>query len=93
MRQILLRSLALLLAAVAAVWAVDWLVWTVRGAQYRTVTVSRVVVAPLKGHREEYYPDGTVEVPCSRSALPEALPGPSAMPCWYVERHPVVWDR
>jgi hypothetical protein len=53
------------------------------------VVMSRIVVAPLKGNKEEYYPDGTVEVDCSRSLFRQAGSGA----CWWVERHRVVYDR
>jgi len=50
-------------------------------------------VAPLTNNKEEYYPDGRVEVRCTRSLLPEGLPQAGARPCWWVERNPVVFDR
>jgi hypothetical protein len=53
------------------------------------MTVSRVVVAPLKDNREEYYSDGKTEVDCSLSLFPQG--GSEA--CWWVERHRVVFDR
>ncbi len=71
-------------------YALDWVVWRVsrRGAT-GSVTVSREVVAPLKGGREEYYYDGTQEERCSRSMLPEG----GMRACWWVVRHRVVFDR
>ena len=36
------------------------------------VAAGHTVVAPLKGGKEEYYPDGSAEVTCSR--LPEVSP-------------------
>lgn len=80
-----------LVAAILLV-AADWLVWRVRvsrGDAFGTVTVSRMVVAPLKGNREEYYADGTTEERCSRSMLPWG----GARACWWVERRRVVMDR
>jgi hypothetical protein len=62
----------------------DLLVWRV-GA----VVVSRFVVAPLKGNKEEYYYDGTAALDCSRSLFPQAGSGA----CWWVERHRVVYER
>jgi len=53
------------------------------------MVVSRVVVAPLKGNREEYYPNGTGQVACSRSLFPQG----SVNACWWVSRHPVIYDR
>ena len=44
--------------------------------------VSRIVVAPLKGGKEEYYPDGTETVDCSVSGFVEAGVGA----CWWVRR-------
>lgn len=85
-----------MLVAAVVVWAADWLVWqgrSIAGAGYGSVTVARFVVAPLKGHKEEYYPDGSVEVRCTRSLLPEGLPQIGGRPCWWVERNPVVFDR
>jgi hypothetical protein len=54
-----------------------------------TAQVSRFVVAPLKGNKEEYYFDGTAMVDCSRSLFPQAGSGA----CWWVKRHPVVYER
>jgi hypothetical protein len=51
--------------------------------------VSRMVVAPLKGNKEEYYYDGTATVDCSRSLFPQAGSGA----CWWLERHRVVYER
>lgn len=82
--------------AAAAVWVADWLIWQGRmlgGAGYGSVSVDRFVVAPLKNNKEEYYPDGRVVVQCTRSLLPEGLPQAGGKPCWWVERHPVVFDR
>jgi hypothetical protein len=94
--RILARGLTWVVVAAGVVWASDWLVWQGRslgGAGYGVVSVDRFVVAPLKNHKEEYYPDGRVEVRCTRSALPEGFPQAGAQPCWWVERHPVVFDR
>ena len=96
MGRLLLRGVMGVLAAAAMVWAGDWLVWqgrTLAGSGYGTVTVDRFVVAPLKNHKEEYYPDGSVQVQCTRSLLPEGLPQLGGKPCWWVERNPVVFDR
>jgi hypothetical protein len=94
--RILIRILLWTATAAAAIWASDWLVWqgrAIAGGGYGSVTVDRFVVAPLKGNREEYYPDGKVEIRCTRSLLPEGLPQIGGRPCWWVERNPVVFDR
>jgi hypothetical protein len=90
------RVLLWVVASVAVVWAADWAVWqakVVAGRGYGVIGVDRFVVAPLKNHKEEYYPDGRVEVRCTRSGLPEGLPQQGGQPCWWVARHPVVFDR
>ncbi len=81
---------ALLVAAVA--YPVDWAVWRVRvarGGGMGSVQVDRFTVAELKGGKEDYYPDGTEIVPCSRSLYPQGGNGV----CWWVERHREVLDH
>ena len=90
------RILLWVVAVAAVIWAADWLVWQgrmLRGQGYGVVSVGRFVVAPLKNNKEEYYPDGRMEVRCTRSALPQGFPQAGAKPCWWVERHPVEFDR
>ncbi|HEY0162824.1 MAG TPA: hypothetical protein VGB69_09120 [Edaphobacter sp.] len=94
--RIVARAVMWVVMAAAVMWAADWLVWQGRvlgGGGYGTITVDRFVVAPLKGHKEEYYSDGRSEVRCTRSLLPEGLPQVGGRPCWWVERNPVVFDR
>ncbi len=74
---------------VVLLWPADWAVWRVAGSPMANLEVTRFVVAPLKGGKEEYYQDGTERVDCSRSTLPEAGQGA----CWWVERHRVAYDR
>ena len=96
LRRIVTRCLRWLLLSVVVVWGADWTVWQGRmlgGKGYGSISVDRIVVAPLKNHKEEYYPDGTVEIRCTRSLLPEGIPQAGAKPCWWVERHPVDFDR
>ena len=81
---------ALLLSLLA--FAADWVVWRVRLAHdvgTSTVQVTRMVVAPLKGNREEYYMDGTEDLPCSRSIFPQG----GSQACWWLERHRVIFER
>ncbi len=96
MGRIFLRAILWVVAACAAVWVADWAVWQVRvlaGGGVASVRVSRFVVAPLKGGKEEYYPDGASDVPCSQSMLPEGFPQVGMMPCWWVRRNPVLFER
>jgi hypothetical protein len=96
MIRILARASMWVLVAAAVLWASDWLIWQGRvlgGGGYKTISINRFVVAPLKGNKEEYYADGTEEIRCTRSLLPEGMPQAGAKPCWWVERHPVDFDR
>ena len=86
--------IALLSLAVAAaiLYVGDWAVWRAkfrRGAGMGTVQVTRTVVAPLKGNKEEYYADGTTDVRCSRSLFPEG----GADACWWLQRHNEDFER
>ncbi len=67
-------------------YLLDWAVWLGSGARgdgTDSVEIIRVVVAPLKDNKEEYYPDGTAMVDCSRSLFPRAGGGA----CWWLRRH------
>jgi len=91
-KRITIVSLIGLIFAAALVYLGDWAVWRIRvarGGGMGTVTISRMVVAPLKGNKEAYYYDGTGKVDCSRSLFPQAGSGA----CWWVERHKFVFDR
>jgi hypothetical protein len=92
MRRILGRIAAVLLIATAVVWMVDWSVWRVRvarGGGMGTVQVTWFQVAELKGGKEDFYPDGEGPVSCSQAVFPHG----GAKPCWYVVKHPVVFER
>ena len=91
-KRILIRALVGLVLATAVLYLGDILVWRVRvgmGGGMGKVQVSRFVVAPLKGSKEEYYYDGTTMVDCSRSLFPQVGSGA----CWWLERHHVVYER
>ena len=96
MGRILARALMWVIVFAAGVYLSDWLVWQgrmLRGGGYGVVSIDRMVVAPLKNNKEEYYPDGRIEVQCTRSAFPEGFPQSGGKPCWWVERHPVNFER
>jgi hypothetical protein len=81
-----------ILVALAAVYVGDYAIWRVRvagGGGMGTVQVERIVVAPLKGNKEEYYPDGSAQVDCSKSLFPQAGSGA----CWWLEGHRTVEER
>jgi hypothetical protein len=92
MRRLAGRLLLGLLLAAGVLYAGDWAVWRVRlaaGSGMSRMEVSRIQVAALKGNKEEYYPDGTADVDCSRSLFPQAGAGA----CWWLERHKIVFER
>ena len=96
MGRLILRGLWWIIVIAAGFWAADWLIWQGRnlgGNGYGSVNVDRFVVAPLKNHKEEYYPDGAIQIRCTRSLLPEGIPQVGGKPCWWVQRHPVDFDR
>lgn len=89
----LLQRMALgLVSAALLLYASDWAIWSVHAASnhkgFGSVTVTRLVVAPLKGNREQYYPDGVIDQPCSQSLFPQG----GSPPCWWLERHRVIFD-
>ncbi len=92
MMRLMARAALALLVAAAVVYMADFAVWRVRvarGGGMGTVTVTKIVVAPLKGNKEEYYPDGTADVACSKSLFEQAGSGA----CWWLERNRQVEER
>lgn len=85
---LLRRTLVALLLAAALAYPADYAVWRLRHSPTATIEVTRFVVAPLKGSKEEYYPDGTQTRPCSQSLLPQ-----TDTPCWWLESHRITYDR
>jgi hypothetical protein len=87
--RIIFRAFVGLLVAVALLYVGDWAVWRIRvasGGGMGSVVVSTMVVASLKGNKEEYYPQGTQTVACSKSIFPQVGGGA----CWWLQRHPEV---
>jgi hypothetical protein len=90
--KMLLRGVAGVLLIAALAYPLDWGVWRVRvarGGGMGSVQVDLFTVAELKGGKEDYYPDGTSVVACSRSLYPQG----GNRPCWWVERHREVIER
>ena len=88
----ILRALMGLLVFAALLYMGDWAVWkvrVVRGGGMGSVQVTRMVVASLKGNKEEYYSQGTETVTCSESLFPWVGGGA----CWWTKGHPLVLDR
>ena len=93
MQRIALRACFGVLALTLVAWTADWTVWHLHLSQGSSATasvdVTRMVVAPLKGNREEYYMDGTVTVTCSQTLFPQG----GMEPCWWLQRHRVLFER
>jgi hypothetical protein len=90
--RLLVRGVLGVLLLVVVAYPLDWAVWRVRvaaGGGMGSVQVDRFTVAELKGGKEDYYPDGTEIVACSRSLYPQGGNGA----CWWVERHREVLER
>ena len=86
------RTVVALIAALALLYVGDWAVWRARvaaGGGMGTVTVSTIVVTPLKNNKEEYDWGGTGSADCSKSIFTHAGSGT----CWWLRRHNVVYDR
>ena len=90
--RLVITAILLLFLIAALIFVGDWIIWRTKlahGTGMNSVHVTRTVVAPLKGNKEEYYPDGAADVACSRSLFSQA----GAQACWWLERHREVIDR
>jgi hypothetical protein len=76
-------------AATVAAYAVDLLIYLVRGNPTSTVTVHRYMGIPLKGQKEEYDYLGSEPVPCARALFPHG----GHDPCWHLRRYPDQWEN
>jgi hypothetical protein len=84
--KMLLRAVGGVLLAAALLYLVDFAVWrtrVARGGGMGSVVVDLYTVADLKGGKEDYYANGTVSMPCSKSIYPQA----GNNPCWWAQRH------
>lgn len=72
-----------LLAAIVAIFAGDWLIFSLHGSPSSKVTVSHFVSAPLKNNKQEIDYLGSEDVACSISLFPQG----GHNPCWYLRRH------
>lgn len=78
------RVLVVLAAAFVLLYVGDWAVYKLRGTPRSTVTVNRYVTIPLKGNKQEFDYQGSIDVPCSVSLFPQA----GQSPCWQLRRNP-----
>jgi hypothetical protein len=84
--KMVLKAVGILLLGAALLYVGDFAVWRARvaaGGGMGMVTVDLYTVADLKGGKEDYYANGTVSMPCTKSIYPQA----GSNPCWWVERH------
>jgi hypothetical protein len=81
----LVRCLLALLVIAAVAYPVDWAVWRSRvaGGGMEQIEVRTFVVGELKGGKEDYYPQGSSMMPCSKTLYPQG----GNMACWWLERH------
>lgn len=88
MKRLLGRVLLISLAALAILFAGDWTVFRVRGAQaISSVQVDQFLRTPLKGQKEEFDYMGTVAQPCAHTIFPQQ----SLTPCWWLQSHKTQW--
>jgi hypothetical protein len=92
LKVILDRTVLAVVIVASVLYVGDLAVWKTRmakGGGMGTVSVGTMIETPLKGNKEEYDWAGTVQVTCSRSIFPQAGSGA----CWWLERHPVVYEK
>jgi len=78
------RVIVALAVMFVAAYAGDWAVYKLRGSPQDKVTVNRYVTIPLKGNKQEFDYQGSIDLPCSVSLFPQA----GQTPCWQLRRHP-----
>jgi len=84
--KMLFRAVLGLLLMAAVLYVADYAVWRSRvaaGGGMDQVEVDLFTVAELKGGKEDYYPQGTAMVPCSKTIYPQG----GNNPCWWQTRH------
>ena len=90
--KILFKFIAGVLLIAVLAYPVDWAVWkvrVVRGGGMDSMQVDMYTVAELKGGKEDYYPDGSSMIACSKSLYPQG----GNDPCWWLERHRQLINR
>lgn len=78
------RCVLMLVAAFVVLYVADWAIYRLSGSPQGSVKVSRTLVVPLKGNKQEYDYLGTSDVPCSVSLFSQG----EESPCWELRRHP-----
>lgn len=86
MRVLLERTVVVLVAVLAVVYAGDWLVYRYRaahGTAFDSIKVNQFMAVPLKNGKDEYDYTGSQQVQCVRALFPWI----GDEPCWWVRRH------
>ncbi len=89
---ILGRILISSIGALAVAYVGDWMIWRARvamGGGMGSAQVGTLLETPLKGNKMEYDWGGYATVDCSQSLFPQAGSGA----CWWLKRHPVVYEK
>lgn len=76
------RVLVAVVVLFVAIYGGDCVVFLLRGSPKALVSVNRYVDIPLKGNRQEFDYQGTIDQPCARSLFPQA----GLTPCWRLRR-------
>jgi len=84
MKRWILWVAVVLVMGFAALYGGDCAVFKLRGSPQSSVTVSHMLVVPLKGSKTEYDYLGTADQPCARALFPQA----GLSPCWRLRRNP-----
>ncbi len=83
LRRWLFRTVLVLVAGFVVLYGGDGLVYKMRGSPQSKVSVSRYLSIPLKGNKQEFDYQGTLDVPCSISLFPQGSLGT----CWQLRRN------
>lgn len=78
------RGIIVLAAAFVVTYAGDWTVYKLRGSPHGKVTINRYVTIPLKGNKQEFDYQGSIDVPCAICLFPQT----GLAPCWQLRRNP-----
>lgn len=80
----------LVIAAIVS-WLADWAIFRIRAAHgdaLQTMQIQEYLSTSLKGNKDELDYMGVQPMSCARSLYPHA----GAPPCWWLRRHPVLWE-
>jgi hypothetical protein len=77
------RVIVALVVAFVLLYCGDWAMYKMRGSPQGSVNVSRTLVVPLKGNKQEYDYLGTSSVPCAVSIFSQD----GKSPCWQLRRN------